>query len=434
MKEKGKKGRKVIFALMVLVGLGLAVHQTVIYFRYFDWEHFESMRINEFDGDANFDLSAEDRLYWLGNEEEDGMEDRFKAMAEAFPNDPAVYWRYAGVGEIPEDFRETVERIAPENGYFAYMEAVQLARKAYDCRRNVEYRKREPIVQSSRNWSHRFAVPGEVDEYLVGEVLMLVKSAVEKPRFEDYFGESRKEILKRIPAHVDWVTQRRRSLGRWSQVENLNPIFVLLRYEASEAVERGDKQRFLELFEVGQLLARRIFESSDHLYSASLGAELIYRDAVFYQEGAQAFGLSKMLETLRERERTLDRFFGFSRYDQPDHPLDDLASRAFLGRSNQGRYLEGVYAVKDHKPMARTLDSFVAWQMSLKIFWIGLAIVAVLLVYGRFQSKELRVQSRGLVRSRMTVRVMFCASILPVLLVGGIYLLKSSLNQEPDPG
>ena len=119
MKEKGKKGRKVIFALMVLVGLGLAVHQTVIYFRYFDWEHFESMRINEFDGDANFDLSAEDRLYWLGNEEEDVQENRFKAMGVASKMfcEEEKYWVARNVMWDPDPVSTTQAVRAIEVGY-----------------------------------------------------------------------------------------------------------------------------------------------------------------------------------------------------------------------------------------------------------------------------------------------------------------------------
>lgn len=415
--------------MLVMICVGMAVHQTSIYFRYFGWESAEGLKVNEYSGWPRWDFSAEDRLFVLGDVEKETRADRWRATVAAFPDDPAVYWRYAEIGNLPEDYRETVDRIAPHNGYFDLIEAADMALSSYD-RRKIRRVTREDQGNSRRSWS----VIDQVDEDSARKVVSLVESAIEKPEFFDYLWATRRELLKRTPKHYDWVTQRTRSIETWGGIENFQPVFLILHHEASKAVEKGDRRRFVYFFELGQALAGKIFESSESFEATLMGARLIFNEAIFYQEGALTLGMPGMLAGLKERERLLEGQFQSGRSQQPRHPLDDLANRQVIMLSGWGRYLEGEYGLEDYQPMARTLDAFVAWQKSLKLFWLGLLIVLSLMIFGRFRSNESRVRSREIAGEVSCLRVVILGSGIPLLLIAVIYFSKVNWEKVPDPG
>jgi hypothetical protein len=90
-----------------------------------------------------------------------------------------IYWRYSAFGSLPPDFRETVDRIAPENGFFDYLEANALAR---DLLRHIDKERAMRFIE-------------------------LLEISIQKPEFHDYSAEYRRGIFTRVPEHEDWVTQ-----------------------------------------------------------------------------------------------------------------------------------------------------------------------------------------------------------------------------------
>lgn len=427
-----RQNLKVIF-LVALTSLGCAIHQTAIYFRYFEWGNAKEIGVNEHQGWPEWDLPEKDSLYVDGDRTGGSFEKRWRPVVETFPDDPAIYWKYVTFREervLPRDFRETVDRIAPENGFFDYLEAVELAAGTVK-RQSI---RRAPTEKNRRQW--RMYSVEIVAEDRATRVVELVRNSLGKAEFHDYVMESRKGVFERLPEPVDWVTQRNRGIdflffrGALSPNRNLLNVF---RGFAARAVANGDRKGFIEMFKLGDALLLKFVNSPVLVHSKDSALESMWDEAKFYQAGATSLGLTKMLRQLKEREQVLEPRFGFSNRHRLDEPMAHLASRHFLSIF-AGDLLEGKVRLDEHRPMARTLDAFVAWQKSLQIFWVGLGLVSLLGIYCLFQSSDLKYRSRQRAGEISTFRVVVGSSILPLGIFLGIYFLKISWHTKPDPG
>lgn len=192
--------RVFFLVVLMLAGLGCAIHQTSIYFRYFGWENAKEIGVNEHQGWPEWDLPEKDRLYVEGDRKGGSFENRWKPVVEAFPDDPSVYWKHAachGIFSLPPDFRETVDRIAPENGFFDYLEAVSLAVRTFD----LQSIRSAPGEANRRQW--RMYSVEIVDQERATRVVELVRNSLGKAEFHDYVMELRKGVFDRLPEPVD---------------------------------------------------------------------------------------------------------------------------------------------------------------------------------------------------------------------------------------
>ena len=200
--------KKNALSLLFLVSVVLALHQTVIYFWYFDWENAKKLGMHEYGAEFYWELSERDMLYLYGDPKKESNEERWRAAVEAYPDDPAVYWRYSvNAEQLPEDFRETVDRIAPENGFFDYLEALECASKVFESKRvkNVTLEPRSDQSRKRRRVS--WETVNVIHEDQIDRIIELLEEVVRKPELSDYEAEGRRGVLERIPEHVDWVTQ-----------------------------------------------------------------------------------------------------------------------------------------------------------------------------------------------------------------------------------
>lgn len=195
----------------------------------------------------------------------------------------------------------------------------------------------------------------------------------------------------------------------------------------------GDREGFMEMFKLGDTLLLKFVNSPVLVHSKDTALRSMWDEAKFYQAGAASLGLTGMLRQLKELEQVLDPRFGFSNWDRLEEPLESLASRHFLP-TFAGDLLEGEVRIEEHRPMARTLHAFVAWQKSLQIFWLGVGVVVLFGIYCLFQSSDLKYRSRQRAGEISTFRVVVGSSILPLGIFLGVYFLKVSWHAKPDPG
>jgi len=397
--------------LLFLVSVVLALHQTVIYFRYFYWEHAQKIEVNAYSGWPSWELSEKDSLYIYGQRELEDFYGDWEVAIEAYPDDPVIYWRYSASGRLlPPGFRETVDRIAPENGFFDYLEANALARE-------LLY---------------------NIDSARAMQFIELLEMTIQKPEFHDYSAEYRRGIFTRVPEHEDWVTQSATGISilyyRGNGTSNRS-VHLALHRLARQAAEEGNREEFLKIFQLGESLTKRFMSPFRGHFWSNMALKQLLKDAKFYQEGAALLGMDEMLEALKRREEILEPHFGRAQFfdESLQHPLDDLATRN-LWQFRMGKYLEGDYGLEDYRPMARTLDSFVAWQKSLQIFWLGLGVLLVMGIYCVCQPAALKARARTLMEEVSLLKVILLSSILPLAVFLGIHFLKISWNSEPDPG
>lgn len=434
--------KRLAVGLLIVTSLALALHQSLRFFRYFNWEKALRISVSRYEGWPKWDLSRSDKLYIDGGAnqgDENAVSDWSEAVQE-FPDDPAIYWLHVTSGQWPEDYRETVDRVAPRNGFFDFLEAQQLSRKAFS-RKSVRVEKPESDSAGSngrRRWSYQMV--DVVDEEVISRVIRLLNEGVRKPRFHQYTWEYRKEVLKRMPSHHDWVTQRAEGVGTWFRGSAWifgEEIERVIRHRATQAVEAEDRRSFQDAVILSQRTAERIVGSSPHYFLKLRGLRILLESAIFYQKGARTLGLSRLAGILRQRVEILDRFPRKSLYGAVEkssgNPLDDLAYKA-LSIPYVGEHLEGEFGLYDFVPMNRTLAAHVAWQKVLQIFWPGLGLVLILTIYCYLNSSRAETVSGILMRSVSCPKTILIGAILPLTVFMIIRYVMVSSGDFYDPG
>ena len=158
---------------------------------------------------ANWDYSdipkastttPEEKFLLYGDAMRTGKANQMRALWESEPNNPVYYAEYARYyykenKSLPADFLEIAEKIDPDNGWFLYVSACELAKNTTEdtgekthpnsplSREAHEKLSRSDQANQGRQYVTQRRI---VNPILANQALMLWKKSLEKPRFDSY--------------------------------------------------------------------------------------------------------------------------------------------------------------------------------------------------------------------------------------------------------
>ena len=147
-------------------------------------------------------LSAQERLLLFGDSTKASPAERFKALWDSDPENPAYFAEYSlhfiqEHESLPPDFLETAGKLAPDNAWFTLMAASVTAKDAF---------KR---VKQSRTQVEQ-GVPSDyqiLDAKRLDEALRLLEKAAGQSRLQSYRSKLIAERIALLPRRSDFVSQ-----------------------------------------------------------------------------------------------------------------------------------------------------------------------------------------------------------------------------------
>jgi len=261
-----------------------------------------------------------DSLLLFGNQSFTAEGERWKALWESNPADPAYFADYVlGYASdhrvLSEDLLETAGQLDPENAWFGLLAARGAGEKAIGRQRTVNTPAHLP--KPTPVWDIR-------DEQELHTALSMIRSALQKPRLETYRREMLARRLRAIPPPSDLPGRVLLSAYVESQPSGnsyLRKIAELFAAGAQECARTGDREEFLRIMADWKALSRRVLQSDGDV-SDSLRARTLFtlplpnlRDAA---KDLQLEPEHHYLQTLCEQEQ---RSRGLRSRDTPGYGL-----------------------------------------------------------------------------------------------------------------
>lgn len=192
-------------------------------------------------------LNAEQRLLLFGDTSKSKPADRFKALWDCEPGNPAYFAEFSlhfiqSNGSLPPDFLETAAKLDPDNAWFTVVAAGVTAKNSVKANRPASLSK-EPGT-----------APGYtiVDPVRLDEAVKLLTKAAGQSRFESYQTSLMAKRIALLPRRTDLASH----LSGWIHLGGfLSDSSHLMRaYEAADAAawraeDAGDSKAFLTIAE-----------------------------------------------------------------------------------------------------------------------------------------------------------------------------------------
>lgn len=288
------------------------------------------------------------RLLLFGDVSKPTESERFKALWDSDPSDPALFAEFfrAAVRESPSlpKLLQTADRLDPENAWYRYMAAAAAARGAVGT--NPPRHRSAGVPHSSR---YRIKDPARL-----AEALKLFDEANRMQRFDTHEDDLLLRRLELLPAGNDVLG--RKLTESYLSMEPRNPDWIYraiadaVAAQAEELALKGDSGAFIALVESWELFVRRSVESAG-VFSGDVQAPL----SDFHDTGksiasdARTLGLEDLSRRFESLTRKLhwDRLVHSERADE----LERLSRKA--GR-NSLHILKGRAALASPPPLAES--------------------------------------------------------------------------------
>lgn len=237
--------------------------------------------------------------------------ERKQTLLASDPKNPAFYAEFAGEWReahslLPDDYLETVSRIAPENSFFLYIAA---ATNGGDSVSKIKNPAIAPNPPRDRDGQKLQPLPRELewavsDQHAFDEAIATIRTASQLPLFDSY--ETRLSEM-RIPLFPqDKLVGRLRALAysgsQSTQVIPLRKIADLLSARAYLQSVAGDKDGFLETHAISEAFLKQLGASP----VSPLVNELVFTviadsTSRALHHGAMRLGIPDLTATLGER-------------------------------------------------------------------------------------------------------------------------------------
>ncbi|YCM43495.1 hypothetical protein V2O64_19485 [Verrucomicrobiaceae bacterium 227] len=360
-----------VVGFLLLVSVGLAVHQTTIYFRYFEWSEALKPQTKLWANQKPLlgALSEEADVFLFSQWDTERQSEDHEAILRVFPDDPAIYSRYCSEGWLPKDFRETVARIDPDNGWFDELEANRIIEKARKAGKD------EPL-----------------EEDQLEKAMNLLYQAVSKGRSESYSRELIERGAELIPDGDDVQSRRWHLYGGFYGAPGGSATHFIWRAigEEAQSLVEGQEDEFRRLIAMSNTLIERrmrsVVDTVDVLVVASsmeslrgefaktaqrLGME---DEATIYEEGAAS------MRELRESWKNVDS-------GRKDY-LDERSPGHLMMLSSGGdRFLSHPFALEELEAGVNAEHAHIAWRNSLQGFYI-FGVISLGLVVSIYRGRK----------------------------------------------
>jgi hypothetical protein len=142
-------------------------------------------------------MPPEDRLRCTGDYSKKDRMERWKAVHDRYPQDPAHYYAYALTyrstnSSWPEDLVKRGEELDPDNGWFRLLAGVEMAKSSLGVRPAPRITKEQRLAARAEGRTVLRPAPNEnkrveiLDPALLGRAYNMIDQALQMPRLDDY--------------------------------------------------------------------------------------------------------------------------------------------------------------------------------------------------------------------------------------------------------
>lgn len=227
-------------------------------------------------------ISDKDRLLLQGDPSAEPGGNIWTALHKSDPDNPAYYQMHLSeVAEVPPNFKEVVQRLDPENGWFLVWEAGWLTKKSISKHRSSPKKKADPPRR-------RFIID---DADQLSKNIELLEKGLTLPKFDPYTRAVTSERFAALPQAKDTLANYRNIAIIASQ-----PTPVLAYKHACDAIsaalqESADVSDFERLENIALLLEQKHFDHISCMVDALVNSAVINANSQALHHAALRLGL-----------------------------------------------------------------------------------------------------------------------------------------------
>ncbi|MEN8796873.1 MAG: hypothetical protein ABF328_09215 [Akkermansiaceae bacterium] len=251
---------------------------------------------------AKGELSEKQRLILQGDVTQDTRAKRWLALHEFEPENPVYYANYLNqVDEPPKDFRETIKRIDPDNGWFLIWEATLDTDFIIEKQKSLSSRKREQLKKKSKPIPPRDV--NIIDEPAFEKRIQLLELAVQSKKFNNYYLELAEERHAALPPKPD-VVGNIENLVVIGQAFSPNIHWKYLSDLMSAGIQSADTpEKFARFEKLALALEERSYQSISTLVEGLIYRAIISMNSTNLRIAAERHDLEQKAQIYREREK-----------------------------------------------------------------------------------------------------------------------------------
>jgi hypothetical protein len=377
-------------------------------------------------------LTEKERLL-LGDPSVDELEQK-RRLHLSDPNNPAYYAEYAQIwarerGDLPPDYLETVQRIAPDNAYFLYYAAAQIGRRSIERKRSSGIIQKPRMVDDVR----LLPIPREAEYEIIDRAayeaaLKCFAKAATMPVFETYTNEMTISRIRLFPG-INITEMDQVLTDGYTRVSG----FIALRMaadvicaRAEELSKTGNQEEFIQLAAKRDAFLMGLALNPDlNLVGELIREVMAASTATNFHAAAERLELTDLAEKYRNQADALqkdnDRQKILSAKEQ-DMLCDSRAS-LLIGDWPRiyHRYVASPPPIKesDHKPMRMAEHEFVAGLGVLTVAKLMLVSGLALFLFRFLLPRRIRIPARRMARVPGVADwawVLLSGVVLPILL------------------
>ena len=428
---------------LFLASLGVVVHQSAIYFRYYGPKQAFGIQENLYPSEIpSVDFTEKDLTYIFGADNREFTDqDRTQAMVAAFPNDPEIYAHFIAehYPKLPEGFRETVTRLAPDNGWFDEIEASVLAKSFIREERIPLSDVKPPHPETGPKKRRRIArKTREVIDYeILGQIIDLLHQAATKSENTDYTHQLAEQRIALLNDEGDYQSQNLkliisiayngRTLARTPKV---------IKTWCAHLVEKGDTAEFEKLVRTIETLSRKHLQDTSNLLSFLIWRGALNHNLEIFAYTARDLQLPELEKKFRSQHESLSALIEKTKNDKSSdefHKLTEHHAPFYLRfASSYGRSPAVLKIITKESllPGTKSESSHIAWRWLLQFFVILTLLSLFTLAFSYYYRSHLRDQ----IPSRLYLRSILLGSIIPI---GAFMVLRHGTplgNLDRGPG
>jgi len=359
------------------------VHQGVIYFRYYGLKQVFGIQDNLYPTDIpSQDLTRNDIVYLFGSENPEFTDqNRTQAMVEAFPDDPKIYAHFVAkhFPKLPDNYRETVNRIAPDNGWFDEVEASTLGRSFIREEKIPlsEVKKPGPETGSKKRRRRVARTRKVVDYEILGQMVELLHQAAEKPNNTDYSASLARERIALLSNKGDYQSRNLELItsiaynGRTSTI-----IRKMMTSYCDHLIEKGDAAEFKRLVGTVQSLSRNHLRGAADILSFLIWRGDLNHKLEVFAKTAGELDLPKLKSKLQAQHKELSILIEKTKNQKTSDEFHNLVEQhapfflRFASSYGGSPAVQNIVTKESLLPGTKSESAHIAWRWLMQFFFV----------------------------------------------------------------
>lgn len=326
-------------------------------------------------------LSAQQRLLLFGDTTKSGPAERFKALWDSDPTNPAYFSEYSlhfiqEHDRLPPDFLDTAGKLDPDNAWFTLVAASMTAKNSVEPGKQTSVQREQGVPPN-----YEILDPKRLDE-----AIRLLEKAAGQPRFHAYQSSLLAERIALLPRRTNFASRLPGVMHlAMSPLASIHCHHAAAAADAAawQAADQGDVAAFRRIAAIWETCLRHLVEAE----RPDLIHGMIVRVAL--QNTSNRFGKTSLpgIEDLNERWRPIAERMRLEKKERDTREWsDELRLKggllAGLGLSISSKQLRSPIPITDAdlKP-GRMVDHELFSRISAAVLWLlfGLMLLAAAL-------------------------------------------------------